>query len=150
MNSVALRTSILWIHALAGGAWIIASIAVLFVAGAMGIEDPEGRALIRRAGPLVNRIGFGAIATLLVTGIANVFIAGAERHYQFSPQFIAVFAAKGIIFIALFLVLGAAVRTEARLYEQDPGIARRLLILNGVVAALGATALGLGLWLMGS
>ena len=152
MSALALRTAVLWIHALAGAGWIVASAALLIVAATAGTREAEGIEILRRTAPVVNRIGFAAIATILVTGIANVFSAGAERGYRFSPQFLAVLGAKVAVFVAMFAVLAASMRTESRMHqiETDAALTRRLLIFNGLVAALGAIALGLGLWLMGS
>lgn len=154
MDSLAFRTVILWIHALAAGAWVGASACYVIAAGAVGVNDDEGRAFVRRVTPAINRVGVAAMLTVVGSGIINLMLAGAMRQFHFSQTFIAVLSAKIAIFLVMFVVLSASFRTARRLSGADTSeVARagtRLLILNGAVVAMGAGALVLGLWLVGS
>lgn len=154
MHSLAVRTVVLWVHALAGAAWVGASACYLIAAGAVGIDDDDGRAFVRRVTPAINGVGVAAMLTVVASGIVNLLIAGSMRRFDFSPTFIGVLSAKIAIFLVMFVLLSASFRAARRLSSTDRSeVARagmRLLILNGAVVAMGATALVLGLWLLGS
>ena len=154
MNSLALRTVILWIHALAGGSWVGASACYVIAAGAVGVREEEGRAFVRRVTPAINGVGVAAMLTVVASGIVNLLLAGSMRRFHFSQTFIAVLSAKIAIFLVMFVLLSASFRASRRLSSADTSeVARagtRLLFLNGAVVAMGAAALILGLWLVGS
>jgi hypothetical protein len=154
MNSLVIRTVILWIHAVAGAGWVGASACYVIAAGAVGIQDDDGRAFVRRVTPAVNRVAVAAMLIVVASGIVNLMLAGSMRQFHFSRTFIAVLSAKIAIFLVMFALLSASFRAARRLSNADspeatrPGM--RLLILNGAVVAMGAAALVLGLWLVGS
>ena len=154
MNSLALRTTILWIHAIGGVAWIGASACFVIVVSVTSTEEEEGRAMIRRIAPAIDRVGMAAFLFILLSGIVNLYIAGLMRNFSFSDTFIEVLAAKIGIYLAMFAILTASFRAEAMLSSPDATASQhaisRLLLLNIAVMALGATALLLGLWLLGS
>jgi len=154
MESLALRTVILWGHALAGAAWVAASACYVIAGAAIGAREEEARAFVGRAAPAVNGVGVAAMLTVAGSGVVNLMLAGAMRRFHFSRTFIAVLSAKVAIFIVMFVLLSGAFRAAGRLASADTSeVARagtRLLILNGAVVAMGAAALLLGLWLTGS
>lgn len=154
MNSLALRTTILWIHAIGGVAWTGASACFVTVASVTGTEEEEGRAMIRRIAPVIDRVGLAAFLFILLSGIVNLYIAGLMRNFSFSDTFIEVLAAKIGIYLAMFAILTASFRAEAKLSSPDAMASQRaisrLLLLNVAVMLLGATALLLGLWLLGA
>ncbi len=152
MDSAAVRTVIVWSHAVGGAAWVGACAAFLLAAGATGIEDEEGQRLARRVGPAINRIGLGAMLLIVLTGLVNIFLAGTQRGFHFSNPFIAILFIKIAILIAMFLLLIASFRAEPDLEGRDSAARaiRRMLYFEDAIAALGALAIVLGLWLLGS
>jgi putative copper export protein len=154
MNWLAIRTTILWIHAIGGVAWIGASACFVIVASVTGTDDEEGRAMIRRIASAIDRVGLAAFLFILLSGIVNLYIAGRMRSFLFSDTFIEVLAAKIGIYLAMFAILTASFRAEAKLQSPDATASARaisrLLLLNVAVMLLGATALLLGLWLLGA
>lgn len=154
MSSASIRTTILWIHGVGGVAWVGAATVFVIAAGAVGLEDDEGLAMVRRIAPAINRIGLAAMLFIIVSGAVNIYIAGLTRGFAFSDTFIELLFAKIVILLAMFGVLTASWRAEARLASTDPShakrAARRLIIFNLAVIGMGGTALLLGLWLLGS
>jgi len=152
--SASMRTTILWIHAVGGVAWIGAAAVFVLAASAVGIEEEEGFAMARRIAPAINRIGLGAMLFIVVSGIVNIYIAGLTRRFAFSNGFIELLSIKIAILSTMFVLLTLSFRAEPKLASSDVSnarmAARRLIIFNVVVVALGATALLMGLWLLGS
>lgn len=149
-----MRTTILWIHAIGGVTWIGAATVFVIASSAAGLEDEDGLAMVRRIAPAINRIGLFAMLFIIVSGIVNIYLAGVARGFAFSNNFIELLSVKIAILSAMFVLLTLSWRIEPRLASADlsqaRGAARRLIIFNLVVMALGATALLLGLWLLGS
>jgi putative copper export protein len=149
-----MRTTILWLHAVGGIAWIGAATVFVIVVSAVGLEDDEGFALIRRIAPVVNRIGLGAMLFIVASGIVNIYIAGLMRDFAFSNSFIGLLAVKIALLCAMYVVLAMSWRAERRLASADLADAqravRRLITLNAAIMVLGATALLIGLWLLGA
>lgn len=149
-----MRTTILWIHAVGGVAWVGAATVFVIAAGAVGLEDEEGLAMVRRIAPLINRIGLAAMLFIIVSGAVNIYIAGLTRGFAFSNNFVGLLSAKIAILFAMFGVLTASWRAETPLASTDQSQAHiaayRLIIFNLAVMGLGGTALLLGLWLLGS
>ncbi len=149
-----MRTTILWMHALGGVAWIGAAAVFVIAAGATGFEDEEGLAMVRRVAPLINRIGLGAMLFILASGIVNIYLAGLMRGFAFSTIFIELLVAKIAILLAMYGVLTMSWRAERMLMSSEPEVshraARRLIVSNLAIMGLGAIALLMGLWLLGS
>src|SRR5208283_4353089 len=76
MNSASMRTTILWLHAVGGVAWVGAAAVFVIASSAVGIEDEEGIAMMRRIAPVINRIGLAAMLFIVISGIVNIYIAG--------------------------------------------------------------------------
>jgi hypothetical protein len=154
MMSPSMRTMILWIHAIGGVAWVGAATVFVIAASAMGIEEDEGLVMVRRIAPIINRIGLGAMLFIMVSGLVNIYVAGVMRGFTFSNTFIELLSMKIAILGAMFVVLTLSFRLESKLASSDQsqvrGAARRLVVFNLVVMALGAAALLIGLWLLGS
>jgi hypothetical protein len=154
MNSASMRTTILWIHAVGGGAWAGAAIVFVIAVSAMGIEDDEGLAMVRRLAPAINRIGLGAMLFIVISGIVNIYIAGLTRRFAFSNAFIALLALKIAALSVMYVMLTLSWRAESQLASSDAShlhrAARRLMSYNIAIAGLGAAALLMGLWLLGS
>ncbi len=154
----AMRTTILWIHAVGGVAWVGAAAVFVIATSAVGLEDQDGLAerltMVRRVAPLINRIGLAAMLFIIVSGVVNIYIAGVARGFAFSNQFIVLLSVKIAILCAMFVVLTGSWRAEARLASKDHAqvrrAARRLMIFNLAVIGLGGAALLMGLWLLGS
>jgi len=153
MNS-ALRTTILWFHAVGGVAWVGAATVFVIAASVVDVEGDEGLALVRRVAPAINRVGLGAMLFIVASGIVNIYLAGVMRDFAFSNSFIGLLFIKIVILAAMYVMLSMSWRTERSLGSADQaaahGAARRLIILHAAIIGLGATALLMGLWLLGS
>ncbi len=149
-----MRTTILWLHAVGGVAWIGAAAVFVIAAGATGFEDDEGRSMVRRVAPVINRIGLGAMLFIVASGIVNIYIAGLMRGFAFSNTFIELLFAKIAILLAMYGVLTISWRAERMLMSSAPEVshraARRLIASNLAVMGLGSIALLIGLWLLGT
>jgi hypothetical protein len=153
-----LRSTILWIHALAGGAWVTACgcFVIAGLAIAAGSEEQVNFAL--RAAPKIDGFNIVAATVVLVTGGFNLALAGVARGFNFSAQFGIILVVKVILFIAMALALGRALSITATLravadkgrVAAIPGATARTVRWHGAIAAMGAIALVCGLWLMGS
>ncbi len=154
MDQLAIRTTILWIHALSGITWVGASAAFVIAAVATGMSSDEGVAFARRVAPKINRLELGVAVTLATTGIVNVFLAAQVRHFRFSSAFRAILSVKIMILAAMLVALSFSFRAERMLRSNEPGAAagatRRIVRLFALILAMGSVALGLGLWLLGS
>jgi len=149
-----MRTTILWIHALGGGAWVGAAIAFVIGASASGGDDEAGFAMIRRVAPAINRIGLGAMLFIVITGVVNIYLAGMTRRFQFSNAFVVLLSAKIALLGAMYFFLTISWRAQHELKSSDRPrahrAARRLVAYNLAIAGCGGIALLLGLWLLGA
>jgi hypothetical protein len=154
MNPASVRTTILWLHAVGGVVWIGAAAVFLIASSAVGIEDEEGVAMMRRVAPVINRIGLAAMLFIVVSGIVNIYIAGTMRRFAFSNTFVELLALKIAALSAMYVLLTLSWRAEANLASSDQSqirrAARRLMMFSLVIIGLGGIALLLGLWLLGS
>lgn len=149
-----MRTVILWLHAIGGVAWIGAATVFVIGASASGLEDDAGLAMTRRIAPTINRIGLAALLFIIASGVVNIYLAGTMRNFAFSNSFVGLLAVKIALLCAMYILLSQSWRAEAALLSADQVMARRmarkLVGLNLAVVGLGAAALLLGLWLLGS
>ena len=152
--SPSMRTAILWLHAVGGIAWVGAAAVFVIAAGATGIEEDDGRAMVRGIAPIINRIGLGAMLFIVASGVVNIYIAGTMRRFVFSNTFTALLAIKIAILAAMYGVLAQSFRAERMLLAPDPSnaahAARRLIVANAAIVGCGAAALLIGLWLLGA
>src|ERR1700693_4712461 len=100
-----MRTTILWLHAIGGGAWVGAAPGFCIATSATGIEDEEGLAIVRRIAPAINRIGLGAMLFIVISGIVNIYIAGLMRRFAFSNAFIELLALKIAALSVMYVLL---------------------------------------------
>ena len=149
-----MRTTILWIHALGGGAWVGAAIAFVIGASASGGDDEAGFAMIRRVAPAINRIGLGAMLFIVITGVVNIYLAGMTRRFQFSNAFVVLLSMKIALLGGMYFMLIQSWRAQHELMASDreraQRAARRLIAYSIVIAGCGGLALLLGLWLLGA
>ena len=153
-----LTALILWTHVLSGSLWALACLCMGIAGVALAAESDEMRDLLMKVAPKLNRVNTAAAATLLLTGLANLYIVGQFRHFKFSPLFVRVLAAKAVLFVLMLAALGACWRAERAMLggrtapgeAAVPGAVNRLTALWTLTAMMGAAALGLGLWLAGS
>jgi hypothetical protein len=158
MDSASMRITILWLHAVGGIAWVGAATVFVIAASTVGIEDDdglaEGLAMTRRIAPAINRIGLVAMLFIIASGIVNIYIAGLMRGFAFSNAFIELLSIKIALLSAMYVLLTLSWRAERMLASTDLSqvhrAARRLIIFNLAIVGLGATALLIGLWLLGS
>jgi hypothetical protein len=153
-----LRSTILWIHALAGGAWVTAC-ACFVIAGialAAGSEEQVNFAI--RAAPKIDAFNLFAAVIVGATGAINLTLAGLARNFNFSRQFGLILMVKVMLFLAMSIMLGRAIRFGAELRAEAsgdraaaiPAATARSVKWHGAIAAMGALALLCGMWLMGS
>lgn len=144
-----LRTIFLWIHVVCGALWVAVSLSFMLAAGAS--TETERAGFTARVAPVLNRVNLAALAILPLSGIANLVFVARERHYRLPAAFVEVLGAKVLLLCGMAAALAIAWGTAARLGEDASGAGeRRLLRLYGAMAAMGAAALMLGLWLAGS
>lgn len=151
-------TIILWIHAVAGGLWIGAS--TCFVIAGLAVEPGgvEQRKFVGIAASTIERIGLTAASMLLASGMVNLIAVSMARRFIFSTQFAMVLSAKIVLFMAMALMLSRAMRTGALIRallskeraDALPTAMKRMVRSHLAIVAMGAVALGLGLWLMGT
>jgi uncharacterized membrane protein len=153
MNSASMRIAILWLHAVGGIAWVGAAAVFVIAASAVGLEEAQGLAMVRRIAPVINRIGLVAMLFIVASGIVNIYIAGLMRHFVFPNTFMELLFAKIGILLAMYGVLTMSWRAERTLMSLEPEVAhraaRRLIVCNLAVMSLGGIALLIGLWLLG-
>ena len=87
---------------------------------------------------------------LPLTGIANLFYVALTRHFSLPMAFVEVLGAKLLLLCGMAAALAIAWGAAESLGSGVRGGERRLLWLYGAMAAMGAVALMLGLWLAGS
>ena len=153
-----LVTAILWIHALAGAAWVAACVCFVVAGIAPTAGSEEQRSFALRAAPKISGFSIMAAVLVLITGGLNLGLAGVARRFQFSLQFGFVLAAKVVLFVAMAFTLGRITRIIASL-RSSPEASDNVRVqvamsdatrLHTLIALMGGIALLLGLWLMGS
>jgi len=144
-----LRTTFLWIHVLCGASWVAISLSFVLAAGAS--TETERAGFAARVAPVLNRLNLTAIVILPLSGIANLIFVARARHFSLPAAFVEVLGAKLLLLCGMAAALAVAWGAAARLGSGATGDdERRLLWLYGAMAAMGAVALMLGLWLAGS
>ena len=143
-----LRSAFLWIHVLCGSLWVAVSLSFVLAAGASTGEERAGFAA--RVAPRLNRLNLAAIVLLPLTGIANLFYVARARHFSLPTAFVEVLGAKLLLLCGMAAAFTIAWGAAESLGSGAQGGERRLLWLYGAMAAMGAVALMLGLWLAGS
>ena len=146
-----LRIAFLWIHVLGGALWVAVSLSFVLAAGAS--TEAERAGFAARVAPRLNRLNLAAIVLLPLSGIANLFYVARARRFSLPPAFVAVLSFKLLLWCGMAAALAVAWGAATGLGAGARGGARRLrwlLRLYGAMAAMGAVALMLGLWLAGS
>ncbi|HLH77969.1 MAG TPA: hypothetical protein VKV28_14295 [Candidatus Binataceae bacterium] len=146
--------AVLWLHAIGGAVVVLACISLALAAAALLGEEEGGEEFARRVLPGLNWLASAGAVVLLITGIGNLIAAGAVRHYRFSTTFRAVLATKLILFVLIAGGLWGLWRVAAGVRRGGAAFPKRALrrtvMLAGACALMGAIALALGLWLVGS
>lgn len=151
-------SAILWTHAAAGAIWVGACACFVIAGLALSSGSDEQRNFVQSAAPRIDLLGLVAAIVLLVTGFINLMTAGAARRFVFSSAFMSVLAIKLALFIAMLVVMtwsmriGAVIRSVIIRGRNDavPGAMTRMTRAHLAIVAMGALALILGTWLMGS
>ncbi|MGH7813948.1 MAG: hypothetical protein ACREQI_08105 [Candidatus Binataceae bacterium] len=155
---LSLAAVILWTHAIAGAAWLGASACFAIAAMALAPGSAEQLRFTARGAPRINQLALAAAIVLALTGIANVFNAVRARHGHVSSQFAIVLAIKVTLFLLMLAALGLALRTGAAARREAErgrtgaaaGAMRTMTGAHLATLAMGAVAMLLGLWLVGS
>ncbi len=153
-----LASAILWTHAAAGAIWVGACACFVIAGLALSSGSDEQRNFVQSAAPRIDLLGLVAAIVLLVTGFINLMTAGVARRFIFSTAFMSVLAIKIALFIAMIVVMtwsmriGAVIRSVIARGRDDavPGAMTRMTRAHLAIVAMGALALILGTWLMGS
>jgi len=154
-----LQTIILWMHALAGAAWVAACLCFVIAGLALASGSDEQRNFALRAAPKI--VGFNLMAAilLLLSGGLNLVLAGIARNFNFSGDFTRILAIKIALFVAMFLALLYTARSSRALPDDSrpdaplDALNDRVAVMvrmHAAIAFMGAIALLLGLWLMGT
>lgn len=144
-----LRIAFLWIHVLCGALWVAVSLSFVLAAGAS--TETERAGFASRVAPVLNRLNLAAIVILPLSGIANLIFVARAHHFSLPAAFVEVLSAKLLLLCGMAAALALAWGAVSRLGSGAPGDGeRRLLWLYGGMAAMGAIALMLGMWLAGS
>jgi hypothetical protein len=126
---------------------------------ALGSGSDEQRNFALRAAPKI--VGFNLIAAILVllTGGVNLLLAGMDRNFRFSSEFVRIITVKIVLFVAMVLALrwtrraSALLRDDAEIPAPVNALTERVTVMvktHAAVALMGGIALLLGLWLMGT
>jgi hypothetical protein len=156
---MALQTVILWIHALAGAGWVAACVCFVIAGLVLSAGGEEQRDFALGAAPRI--VGFSLVAALLllITGAVNLALAGLVRSFRFSRVFGGILGLKVVLFTVMFLALRWCLRAVASLPDDAKPAAPSnalahtvagMMRAQGAIAVMGAVALLLGLWLMGT
>ena len=153
-----LRSAILWIHALAGAAWVAACVCVVIAGLALAAGSEEQRNFALSAVPKIDGFSLAAAIAVLFTGATNLAAAGLVRNFHFTPQFGLILGIKVILFTVMTVALISTLRAatslrhsaEAASEQTITDATARMVRMHGAIAAMGGIALLLGLWLMGS
>jgi hypothetical protein len=151
-------TLILWTHAAAGAIWIGACACFVIAGLALATGSVEQRNFVANSAHKIDALGLFAAVVLMLTGLINLMTAAMVRRFAFSTAFASVLAIKIALFIVMIVVMtwsmriGAAIRAVVARGRIDavPGAMNRMMRAHAAVVAMGAIALMLGLWLMGS
>ena len=149
---------ILWTHAGAGAIWVGACACFVIAGLALSAGSVEQRNFVANAAPKIDVLALVAAIALLITGFINLMTAGAARRFVFSTAFMTVLAIKITLFIVMLVVMtwamrvGAVIRAVVARERTDavPGAMTRMVRAHVAIVAMGALALVLGTWLMGS
>jgi len=156
---MALQIVILWIHALAGAGWVAACVCFVIAGLVLSAGGDEQRDFALGAAPKIVAFGLAAALVLVFTGAVNLVLAGIVRSFRFSQEFGRILGLKVVLFVVMFLALRWTLRAAASLPgDAQPAAPSNALALRmaGMVraqcaiAVMGAVALLLGLWLMGT
>jgi hypothetical protein len=157
-ESMALRTAILWIHALAGAGWVAACVCFVVAGLVLSAGGDEQRDFALGAAPRIVGFSLAAALLLLFTGAVNLVLAGTIRGFRFSHEFGSILGLKVVLFVVMFLALrwtqvAASQPGEDQASAPSDALAHRMAGMvraQGAIAVMGAVALLLGLWLMGT
>ena len=156
---MALQTVILWIHALSGAGWVAACVCFVIAGLVLSASGDEQRDFALGAAPRIVGFSLAAALLLLFTGAANLVLLGSERGFRFSQEFAGILGLKVVLLVVMLLALRWTLRAAASLPgDAQPAAPSNALALRmaGMVraqcaiAVMGAVALLLGLWLMGT
>jgi hypothetical protein len=153
-----LTTTILWIHAAAGALWIGACACFVIAGLALAPGTDEQKNFAINAAPKIDRLAMLSAGLLFLTGLLNLSIAGAFHGFAFSTAFVIVLAIKVALFIAMVSVMHWSMRIAAVIMsvvargrtDAVPTAITRMTKAHAAVVAMGAIALILGLWLIGT
>ena len=148
----------MWIHAAAGAVWIGACACFVIAGLALAPRLDEQRNFAISAAPKIDRLAILSAALLFLTGLANLASAGISRRFAFPTAFMIVLAIKIALFIVMITMMrssmkiGAVIRSVVARGRTDavPGAMSRMVKAHAAIVAMGAVALMLGLWLMGT
>jgi hypothetical protein len=157
---MALKTVVLWIHALCGVALVGVCGSFVLAAAALSAETKECHDFAVRSAPRIGRLCVVIACVIPLIGICNLVFAARARGATLPTEFVGILAAKIALFTAMAFAIRAASRAESAMRigfptgddgdHETAGQIRRLMTLYGLTMAMGAIALALGLWLSGT
>jgi hypothetical protein len=153
-----LATAILWTHAMAGALWLGASASFAIAGLALVAGSEEQRNFIERGAGRINALAMLAAMLLVITGTLNLNHVFQLRAGMLSRTFLYVLGVKIVLYIAMLMTLGIALRTipamrlaiERNVGDSVPRAMSTMLRAHIAILAMGSLAMMLGLWLVGS
>jgi hypothetical protein len=149
---------VLWVHVLAGVIWIAAALTFSLAAIATERGSRERLEFFKRGARPLAVLGLVAAATIVVSGVLNVWFVGRRRDFVFATGFKMVLASKVALYIGMCLALFGIIRESSRISAADEAgcpetiehAGSRLVIFWSAIVIMGFAALLAGLWLAGS
>lgn len=149
---------ILWTHAVAGAVWIGACGCFVIAGLALRPGSDEQRDFAAAGAYRISVLGLGAGVIVAIAGVINLIAALQARGGELSGTYLAILVLKIVLYVLMLAAMGVAQRTGAAVRVdiargRDRGVRDAIRQMIGVHAAtlvMGAGAMLLGLWLVGS
>jgi len=151
-------SAILWTHAAAGAIWVGACACFVIAGLALAAGSIEQRNFVAKSAPKIDALGLVAAAVLLATGLTGLTVVTALHGFAFSTAFMTVLAIKIALFVVMLVAMTWSMRVaaavRAAIAHEHAGAAAGamppMVKAHVAVVVMGAVALILGTWLMGS
>ncbi len=145
----------MWTHAIAGALWIGASASFVIAGLALTPRSDEQRRFVERGASRINGLAMFSAVVLVLTGMLNLGRVFQLRAGSLSPAFLYVLGVKIVLYLAMLMMLGAAMRAITAMrfdfaHDPVPRAMRTMLRAHIATLAMGSIAMILGLWLVGS
>jgi hypothetical protein len=143
---------------MAGALWLGASASFAIAGLALATDSVEQRNFVERGASRINALAMFAAVLLVISGMFNLNQVFQARASMLSRTFLYVLGVKILLYIAMLMTLGVALRSipamreaiERGVGDAVPYAMRTMLRVHIAILAMGSVAMMLGLWLVGS